>query len=422
MSQLLLLLLLTALSLSVTVNSSASAFAPGYTASPPRPVQVPTSVSAGHNRGIRPIATQQQRKSIAAVQLNMEAGTPALVYGAAAVATFGIQTGGFAVAYLLKTEKFYDILGGVNYLLLALLSAVLGVAGDGALPWTDDPRKILATALFAVSRSWLLFFLAWRAHERQGDARFDEVLGKGASAGHPPRPAGFFAYWMVQAFWVMLVSMPMLFINASRVAKPGFSALDYVWVLLFGTGVFTEIVADIQKAHWVKRGRQGDFCETGLWKYSRKLHDTPPPPPPLSNFVRSACSYPVTGHPNYFGEIFQWWCLFAFSYASSGNSLGGYADPLWWAGIVSPLFSVQILLNLPATGICNAEGKNLKRYYDKGAERYAKSRENTSVLIPFVGYGYIPLFLKRTIFFDFEKYEYRPRSGESAENATKKKC
>jgi len=326
----------------------------------------------------------------------MEAGTPALVYGAAAVATFGIQTGGFAVAYLLKTEKFYDILGGVNYLLLALLSAVLGAAGEGALPWTDDPRKILATALFAASRSWLLCFLAWRAHERQGDARFDEVLGKGASAGHPPRPAGFFAYWMVQAFWVMLVSMPMLFINASRVAKPGFSALDCVWVLLFGTGVFTEIVADIQKAHWVKRGRQGDFCETGLWKYSR--------------------------HPNYFGEIFQWWCLFAFSYASSGNSLGGYADPLWWAGIVSPLFSMQILLNLPATGICNAEGKNLKRYYDKGAERYAKYRKNTSVLIPFVGYGCIPLFLKRTIFFDFEKYEYRPRSGESAENATKKKC
>ena len=284
MSQLLLLLLLTALSLSVTVNSSASAFAPGYTVSPPRPVKAPTSISAGHNRGIRPVATQQQRKSIAAVQLNMEAGTPALVYGAAAVATFGIQTGGFAVAYLLKTEKFYDVLGGVNYLLLALLSAVLGAAGEGALPWTDDPRKILATALFAASRSWLLCFLAWRAHERQGDARFDEVLGKGASAGHPPRPAGFFAYWMVQAFWVMLVSMPMLFINASRVAKPGFSALDYVWVLLFGTGVFTEIVADIQKAHWVKRGRQGDFCETGLWKYSRKLHDTPPPSPPPLQF------------------------------------------------------------------------------------------------------------------------------------------
>jgi hypothetical protein len=120
----------------------------------------------------------------------------------------------------------------------------------------------------------------------------------------------------------------------------------------------------------------------------------------------------ASGHPNYFGEIFQWWCLFAFSYSSSENPLGGYADPLWWAGIVSPLFTMQILLNMQPTGISNAEGKNLKRYYDKCPERYTKYRDNTSILIPFIGYGYIPKFLKRTIFFDFERYEYKPREKE----------
>jgi len=198
----------------------------------------------------------------------MSMGSQTLVYGAAVVATFGMQTVGFIAAYLLKTEKFYDIFGGINYLLLALLSAVLGVTGEGALPWIDDPRKILATLLFTISRSWLLFFLAWRAHERKGDSRFDEVLGKG---GNPPRPAGFFVFWMVQALWVMLISMPILFVNASYVANP-FSGFDIIWVLLFGSGVLTEIVADIQKAVWVKRGRQGEFCEIGLWKYSRKLH------------------------------------------------------------------------------------------------------------------------------------------------------
>jgi len=71
---------------------------------------------------------------------------------------------------------------------------------------------------------------------------------------------------------------------------------------------------------------------------------------------------------------------------------------------------MQILLNVPATGICNAEGKNLKRYYEKCSERYTKYRENTSVLIPFIGYGCIPLFLKQTIFFDFKKYEYNAQS------------
>ena len=126
------------------------------------------------------------------------------------------------------------------------------------------------------------------------------------------------------------------------------------------------------------------------------------------------------GHPNYFGEIFQWWCLWLFSYSSSQNALGGYADPLWWIGILSPLFTMQILLNMQPTGISNAEGKNLKRYYDKCPERYAKYRENTSILIPMIGYSLIPQFLKRTIFFDFERYEYKPQSDQSSEGSAKK--
>ena len=82
---------------------------------------------------------------------------------------------------------------------------------------------------------------------------------------------------------------------------------------------------------------------------------------------------------------------------------------------------MQILLNMQPTGISNAEGMNLKRYYDKCPERYAKYRESTSILIPFIGYQYIPQFLKRTIFFDFERYEYKPSSDEGgAESIVKK--
>ena len=90
---------------------------------------------------------------------------------------------------------------------------------------------------------------------------------------------------------------------------------------------------------------------------------------------------------------------------------------------------MQILMTMEPTGLCNAEGKvcrrtdprapsrfanlllplldqNLKRYYDKCPENYQKYRDNTSILWPFVGYGYVPKFLKRTFFLDFEKYEY----------------
>ena len=363
------------------------------------------SASAINNRHRR-----QGRTSVASVERKM--GAQALVYGTAVAATFGMQMLGFCAAWILKTEVFYDIFGGLNYLLLAVLSAILGATGEGALPWIDDPRKILATVLFACSRGWLLLFLAWRAHERKGDARFDAPLGKN---GHTPNAVQFLNFWIVQAMWVLFVSLPMLFVNSSSVVKPNFSGFDIATAILFGGGVLIEIVADIQKAIWVKRGRKGDFCEAGIWKYSRELLLC------LYHVLKRSIQHGqphiivTTGHPNYFGEIFQWFMLWAFGYSSSGNTLGGYADPLWWLGIISPLFTMVILLTLEPTGICNAEGKNLKRYYDKCPERYAKYRENTSILIPFIGYGLVPKFLKRTIFFDFEKYEYKPSTDVAKE-------
>jgi len=63
---------------------------------------------------------------------------------------------------------------------------------------------------------------------------------------------------------------------------------------------------------------------------------------------------------------------------------------LWLITSLSPLFTSHILLNLEPTGIRNAEGKNLARYYESDqfyvAEEYDVYRKNTSILIPMIGY------------------------------------
>lgn len=92
------------------------------------------------------------------------------ILGIAAAITGGIQGLGFLVAYALQTEKFYDILGGINFLAIGIYSAIDGSSEDQL--WTDDPRKVSATVLFLMSRLWLLTFLAWRAHERSGKFRY----------------------------------------------------------------------------------------------------------------------------------------------------------------------------------------------------------------------------------------------------------
>lgn len=282
----------------------------------------------------------------------------------AVVITLGIQVSGFLVAFVLQTETFYDILGGVNFLVLAAWSLC---------QQDSDTRKAVMTELFVCSRAWLLLFLAWRARERKGDARFDGVK---------PKFWLFLVFWLVQGMWVMFISMPMLFVNLSTVSKPTFSLFDWMTISGFAIGILLEIVSDIQKTVWVKAGRKGGFCSHGLWSLSR--------------------------HPNYFGEICQWWCAWLFAFSSSA----GFGDWLWWFCAVSPLFTMHILLNLPATGIAQAEGKGLKRYYDSCPDTYAAYRKSTSILFPMVGYRHVPMWLKRTVFLDFACYEYRPRKKQ----------
>jgi hypothetical protein len=93
--------------------------------------------------------------------------------------TFGIQWIGWIIAYLLKTETFYDILGGLNFLSLALMSSSSSssssLSSSSSTTSSTSTRCIVMTILFCISRSWLLIYLAWRAHSRKGDTRFDGV-------------------------------------------------------------------------------------------------------------------------------------------------------------------------------------------------------------------------------------------------------
>jgi len=301
--------------------------------------------------------------------------TQLFVFLVSVAITLVIQVSGFAVAFALQTETFYDILGGVNFMALAAFTA-------SSAAWADDPRKILSTLVFVCSRGWLLCFLAWRAHSRGGDSRFDGVKDKFLQ---------FLVYWLVQGMWVMMISMPILFVNSSNAAPGGLNVYDSVMLGGFAVGVALEVVADVQKSLWVRAGRVGGFCRDGIWGYSR--------------------------HPNYFGEILQWWCAWGIAYSASS---AGLADPLWWACSISPLFTCHILFNIPATGIAQAEGRGLKRYYENDcAKEYKVYRAQTSILMPMVGYEHVPLSLKRTIFMDFARYEYRPKNKSG--NGSQKK-
>ena len=92
------------------------------------------------------------------------------------IVDFGIQIAGWAAASALKSEKFYDALGSVAYLSVAL----------GSLAYSGDyfARQVLVTTLVCVWTLRLGSFLVMRVIRTGGDSRFDEMK-------HHPRESSF---------------------------------------------------------------------------------------------------------------------------------------------------------------------------------------------------------------------------------------
>jgi steroid 5-alpha reductase family enzyme len=80
--------------------------------------------------------------------------------------------------------------------------------------------------------------------------------------------------------------LPVLFINLGTGGPLGF--FDLVGFLVWITGFYFESTGDAQLARFVRDPiNKGKIMQSGLWKYTR--------------------------HPNYFGEVTQWWGIFIIS-------------------------------------------------------------------------------------------------------------
>ena len=74
-----------------------------------------------------------------------------------------------------------------------------------------DAAQILATALVFVWGMRLSAFLFFRVMKIGEDARFDE---------RRDQCCRFSVFWILQGTWVMLISLPVLFVNGAEVPSP----------------------------------------------------------------------------------------------------------------------------------------------------------------------------------------------------------
>ena len=233
----------------------------------------------------------------------------------AVILAFIIQWVCFIPAYLLQTEKFYDLTGSVTYLTLVLFS----VFSTSSLGYAS----VIVCACVSVWAIRLGSFLFFRIKKDGEDKRFRSIK---------PNFTRFFMTWTLQGTWV---TMCLLCVTTALSSTGGLTegVGFYAGLVIFIGGFALEVVADMQKTRFRKDPKnKSSFISSGLWAKSR--------------------------HPNYLGELILWFGIAIMSVQS--------LEGLQYITLISPLFVYVLLVYISGVRMLEDSGQkkwgNLPEY------------------------------------------------------------
>jgi len=244
----------------------------------------------------------------------------------AVVIAFVIQWVLFIPAYLLQTEKFYDLAGSITY--ISIIGYVYSKSSEFNL---GSLVLSLFIIIWAVRLGSFLFFRIKKAGE---DKRFRDIK---------PSPTRFLMTWTLQGMWVSICSACAITAIATSNGII-MNKIFFVGAATFILGFLIEVIADNQKTKFRNNPINKDkFITTGLWSCSR--------------------------HPNYLGEITLWTGIAIMSY----SSLSG----LQLITLISPVFTYLLLVYISGVRLLEARGKRKWGHLDS----YKAYIKNTPTLL-----------------------------------------
>lgn len=213
----------------------------------------------------------------------------------------------------------------------ALLGAWWQTGASGSLPGLI----LLLVGIWALRMTAYLVRRNWGHGE---DPRYTRLRGW-VPEGMPFHLLSLRQVFLLQGAVIWILILPQQIAMVTGVdTRPG--ALTAVGTGLWCLGFFFETVGDYQLARFkADPSNRGQVMDTGLWRYTR--------------------------HPNYFGELSQWWGLYLIAVEA----------PWAWCGIIGPIVYSWLVINV--TGQATLD-KKLSR--EKPA--YADYVRRTSGLIP----------------------------------------
>jgi steroid 5-alpha reductase family enzyme len=120
--------------------------------------------------------------------------------------------------------------------------------------------------------------------------------------------------FVLQGLLMILISIPIIYRFTFPLTE--LTILDYIGITVWIVGFIFESIGDFQLTQFIKKKRAGKnkerFLKTGLWSLTR--------------------------HPNYFGEVIQWWGIWLIAI----NLL----EPISLTTIIGPLTITYFILNV----------------------------------------------------------------------------
>ena len=233
----------------------------------------------------------------------------------------------FIPSFLLKTEKYYDLVGSLTYITTMSLAY-----------FSVENKTMIDSIIYFYVMVWALrlgIYLFRRVRNDGKDVRFEKAKR---------HFFWFLQYWMGQALWVSLTACAAIIAILSP-EEDTLPVLAMVGMALWLSGFAIESISDYQKRVFRKENNPSEsFIHTGLWARSR--------------------------HPNYFGEITLWTGIAVIAL----NTLNG----IEYVTLISPVFVYILLTRMSGVNL-------LERIADERyghLEEYQRYKRNTPVLVP----------------------------------------
>lgn len=230
----------------------------------------------------------------------------------------------YGISLVLKRNDVADIAWGLGFVLVSWVSFYLS-------PNTE--RGLLVAVLVTLWGIRLSLHILLRNLNKPEDFRYRNWRDSWKHF----YLRSFLQVFILQGLFLYIISLSVIFIQQDHTRH--LSLIDWVGTTVWVVGFLMESVGDYQlKAFKKKPEHAGRIITTGLWKYSR--------------------------HPNYFGEVVQWWGIFLIALPLSGG----------WMSLVSPLTITYLIRYVSGVPM-------LERKY-AGNPEFEHYKKRTSIFFP----------------------------------------